>query len=271
MAGTDRPGPTTRRRRVDGLGIAEELPAARRRHVGPRRQAVMGNTDPSPCWQETRRTGKNRHASQRRSLEPAVQDRSADRSKRPLRAVRHFDERADVRFHPRRRIVQRPRPAAVQPRHCVSRRHQPGAEQDPPVLGRMGAVMLKTSWRVLDPVNDKDLLARFHTADTLIYFPGPPDTAAGPTCVEKRSDWSASTSAIRPMARRNGSGAVRTRRQCAGRIHVAGGTPAAALQFLQRRLQEDCPSNPDAAAAVGSGGFAAIPARTSEAKWSGSR
>jgi len=29
------------------------------------------------------------------------------------------------------------------------------------------------------------LIAKFHTADTLIYFPGPPRTAAGPICVEK--------------------------------------------------------------------------------------
>lgn len=61
----------------------------------------------------------------------------------------------------------------------------PDPTKKPPVLGRMGAVMLKTSWRVLDPVKDKTLIAKFHTADTLIYFPGPPRTAAGPTCIEK--------------------------------------------------------------------------------------
>ena len=59
----------------------------------------------------------------------------------------------------------------------------PDPKKQPPTLGRMGAVMLKTSWRVLDPDKDKALAARFHTADTLIYFP--PGTAAGPSCVEK--------------------------------------------------------------------------------------
>jgi hypothetical protein len=56
----------------------------------------------------------------------------------------------------------------------------PGAQP-----GRMGAVMIKVSWRIIDPGNDKDLLSKYHTADALIYFPGPPHTKAGPACVEK--------------------------------------------------------------------------------------
>ena len=61
----------------------------------------------------------------------------------------------------------------------------PDDKKQPPTPGRMGAIMLKTSWRVIDPAKDRDLMAKFHTADTLIYFPGPPVTKAGPTCVEK--------------------------------------------------------------------------------------
>jgi hypothetical protein len=45
--------------------------------------------------------------------------------------------------------------------------------------GRMGAVMVKVSWRILDRDKDKDLTGRFHTADALVYFPGPPATKAG--------------------------------------------------------------------------------------------
>jgi hypothetical protein len=52
--------------------------------------------------------------------------------------------------------------------------------------GRMGAIMVKVSWRILDPDKDKDLLRQFHTADALIYFPGPPATKTGPLCVEKK-------------------------------------------------------------------------------------
>ncbi len=52
--------------------------------------------------------------------------------------------------------------------------------------GRMGAIMVKVSWRILDPDKDKDLLHQFHTADALIYFPGPPATKTGPLCIEKK-------------------------------------------------------------------------------------
>jgi hypothetical protein len=51
--------------------------------------------------------------------------------------------------------------------------------------GRMGAIMLKVSYRILDPQKDKNLLSQFHTSDALIYFPGPPATKTGPACVEK--------------------------------------------------------------------------------------
>jgi hypothetical protein len=52
--------------------------------------------------------------------------------------------------------------------------------------GQMGAIMLKVSYRILDPVKNKDLLDKFHSADALIYFPGPPATKTGPACVEKK-------------------------------------------------------------------------------------
>src|SRR5215813_5255843 len=51
--------------------------------------------------------------------------------------------------------------------------------------GRMGAIMIKVSWRVLDPEKDKALMAKFHTVDALVYFPGPPATKTGPTCVAR--------------------------------------------------------------------------------------
>ncbi|HXW27667.1 MAG TPA: hypothetical protein VEK73_23165 [Xanthobacteraceae bacterium] len=62
----------------------------------------------------------------------------------------------------------------------------PGEDkQKRPTPGRMGAIMVKVAWRVLDPDKDKGLMGRFHTADALIYFPGPPDTKTGPTCAAK--------------------------------------------------------------------------------------
>ena len=45
---------------------------------------------------------------------------------------------------------------------------------DKPEQGRMGAIMLKVSYRILDPEKNKDLIDKFHTSDALIYFPGPP-------------------------------------------------------------------------------------------------
>ncbi len=52
-----------------------------------------------------------------------------------------------------------------------------------PGPGKMGAVMVKVSWRILDPARDD--LSKFHTADALVYFPGPPHNPA-PDCVEKK-------------------------------------------------------------------------------------
>ena len=62
-----------------------------------------------------------------------------------------------------------------------------GANPEP---GRMGAIMLKVSYRILDREKNKDLIDQFHTRDALIYFPGGKDatgtgTKAGPACVEK--------------------------------------------------------------------------------------
>ena len=53
-----------------------------------------------------------------------------------------------------------------------------------PGPGKMGAVMVKVSWRILDPA--KDDLTKFHTADALVFFPGPPHTQAGPACNERK-------------------------------------------------------------------------------------
>lgn len=51
--------------------------------------------------------------------------------------------------------------------------------------GRMGAVMLKVSWRILDPVKDRAVMNKFHTIDALVYLPGGDSTKAGPACVRK--------------------------------------------------------------------------------------
>ena len=51
--------------------------------------------------------------------------------------------------------------------------------------GRMGAVMVKVSWRILDRETDNNLIGQFHTRGALIYFPGPPATKTGPACVAK--------------------------------------------------------------------------------------
>ena len=52
--------------------------------------------------------------------------------------------------------------------------------------GRMGAIMLKVSYRILDPVKNANLISQFHTVDALIYFPGPPATMQPKACVEKK-------------------------------------------------------------------------------------
>ena len=50
----------------------------------------------------------------------------------------------------------------------------------------MGAIMVKVSWRILDPDENKDLIDQFHTADALVYFAGPPVTKAPRACVAKK-------------------------------------------------------------------------------------
>jgi hypothetical protein len=62
----------------------------------------------------------------------------------------------------------------------------PGKKDGKDVPGRMGAIMLKVSYRILDPVKNKDIISQFHTRDALIYFPGPPATKEGPACVERK-------------------------------------------------------------------------------------
>jgi hypothetical protein len=52
--------------------------------------------------------------------------------------------------------------------------------------GHMGAVMIKVSWKIMDPVQDRDRMDKFHTVDALVYFPGPPDTKTGPACVRAK-------------------------------------------------------------------------------------
>src|SRR5262249_6719053 len=62
----------------------------------------------------------------------------------------------------------------------------PGINPDPANAkkGMVGAIMLKVSWKILDP--EKDKAADFHTAEALVYFPGPPDSKAGPDCVRAK-------------------------------------------------------------------------------------
>jgi hypothetical protein len=57
---------------------------------------------------------------------------------------------------------------------------------DKPEPGRMGVIMFKVSYRILDPEKNKHLIDKFHTSDALIFFPGPPATKTGPACVEKK-------------------------------------------------------------------------------------
>lgn len=61
-----------------------------------------------------------------------------------------------------------------------------GSDPSGAAPGRMGAIMLKVSYRILDPQKDQNLLGQFHTSDALVYFPGPPATKTGPACVEKK-------------------------------------------------------------------------------------
>ena len=60
----------------------------------------------------------------------------------------------------------------------------PEGTNTPPTEAKVGAIMLKVSWKILDPAKDNP--ADFHTVDALIYFPGEPDTRAGPDCVPKK-------------------------------------------------------------------------------------
>jgi hypothetical protein len=65
--------------------------------------------------------------------------------------------------------------------------NNPGKDENgADIPGRMGAIMLKVSYRILDPDKNQNLLSQFHTSDALIYFPGPPATKTGPACVEKK-------------------------------------------------------------------------------------
>jgi hypothetical protein len=59
-------------------------------------------------------------------VQPAVQDRPVDRSRRQLCTVRHPDESADVRFHRRERLVQQTGPAELQTPDPLSTGKQPG-------------------------------------------------------------------------------------------------------------------------------------------------
>ncbi len=56
--------------------------------------------------------------------------------------------------------------------------------------GHMGAVMLKVSWKIMDPVKDRDRMDKFHTVDALVFFPGPQrdgsGTKIGPACVREK-------------------------------------------------------------------------------------
>lgn len=57
-----------------------------------------------------------------------------------------------------------------------------GIKPVPNTPGHMGAVMIKVSWKIMDPIKDRDRMSKFHTVDALVYLPGPPDTKHGPAC-----------------------------------------------------------------------------------------
>ena len=104
--------------------------------------------------------------------------------------------------------------------------------------GQMGAIMLKVSYRILDPVKNKDLLDKFHTADALIYFPGPPAHQDRPGMRRKEA---------RPdrLPRRSqdelrsamGMDVIRACQQRPGCRGCWSQQSVAAIQFLQGRLQ----------------------------------
>jgi hypothetical protein len=48
--------------------------------------------------------------------------------------------------------------------------------------GQIGAVMLKVSWKILDPVTDKDPAGKIHTATALIYTPASEEPKRPATC-----------------------------------------------------------------------------------------
>src|SRR6516165_8432327 len=191
----DRPGPASRRRRLHQVGRPGELSAARRRHAGQGHQADLGHAHRPAGVQKLGQQALGRpeqdHLPSRGGgVQPAVQDRSVDRSGRQLCAVRHPDESADVRLHCRERLVQQRGPAEVQKpdpfppgNNPVSEDATKGIKAEP---GRMGAIMLKVSYRILDPEKNKDLIDKFHTSDALIFFPGGRATKTGPACVEKK-------------------------------------------------------------------------------------
>ena len=54
-------------------------------------------------------------------------------------------------------------------------------DKDNPV-GDLGAVMLKVSWKILDPVDDKK---KFHTVDALVSMPSTPGQKGEPPCLQK--------------------------------------------------------------------------------------
>ena len=55
-----------------------------------------------------------------------------------------------------------------------------------PMDGSMGAIMLKVSWKVMDPDKDRMVMANFHTVDALVFMPASADGKVSAACVPKK-------------------------------------------------------------------------------------
>jgi hypothetical protein len=65
---------------------------------------------------------------------------------------------------------------------------RPGAPPKPGIdpAGQIGALMLKVSWKVLDPVKDADLAGKIHTVTALLYTPASNDPKRPATCSDPK-------------------------------------------------------------------------------------
>ena len=124
---------------------------------------------PEAC-KKFRDTGPDHLPAWGRSVQPAVQDRAPDRSGRQLCAVRHPDEQADVRVHRDERSYTARQGSRSSPSEIeFPTGNNPRKGQFRP--GRMGAIMLKVSYRILDPVKNKDLIRSISHLGRADLFP----------------------------------------------------------------------------------------------------